>query len=182
MNLISQLEAILFVASKPLSLKALVNATSTQKEDVEQAVQVLCEKFNTETSGIHILESDGMFQMVTNPNAVQVVDAFIEKEIKSELTRAQLETLTVIAYRGPLTRPEIEQIRGVNCALILRNLLMRGLIDEKAESNDLIPSYILSVDALRVLGITTVRDLPEYETLHAHEYLDHALQNEIHDV
>lgn len=136
MNLISQLEAILFVASKPLSLKALVNATSTQKEDVEQAVQVLCEKFNTETSGIHILESDGMFQMVTNPNAVQVVDAFIEKEIKSELTRAQLETLTVIAYRGPLTRPEIEQIRGVNCALILRNLLMRGLIDEKAESND----------------------------------------------
>lgn len=182
MDLISQLEAILFVASKPLSLKALVAATSASKEDVEQALQALSDKFNTDTSGIHILESDGIFQMVTNPQSAQIIDTFIEKEIKSELTRAQLETLTVIAYRGPLTRPEIEQIRGVNCALILRNLSMRGLIDEKAEQNDLIPAYILSLDALRVLGITKVQDLPEYETLHAHEYLDHALQNEIHDV
>lgn len=182
MNIQSQLEAILFVASKPLSLKALVTATGASAEEVQIALQAITEKFNRNESGIHVLENEASYQMVTNPEAVNVIDKFIEKEIKSELTRAQLETLTVIAYRGPLTRPEIEQIRGVNCALILRNLLMRGLIDEKAEANDLIPSYIVSLDALRVLGIHNVEELPEYETLHSHEYLEHALQNEIHDV
>lgn len=182
MNLQSQLESILFVASRPLSLKALVQATGASAEDVLLALESLITKFNQDISGIHILQNEDTFQMVSNPDAVDVIDKFIEKEIKSELTRAQLETLTVIAYRGPLTRPQIEQIRGVNCALILRNLLLRGLVEERAEANDLTASFILSIDALRVLGIQSVKDLPEYETLHAHEYLDHALQNEIHDV
>ncbi len=181
MDLIAQLESILFVASRPLSLKALVQATGFSSEDVLVALESLITKFNQENSGIHILQNEDTFQMVSSPDAVDVIDTFIEKEIKSELTRAQLETLTIVAYRGPITRPEIEQIRGVNCALILRNLLLRGLVEERAEANDLTASFILSVDALRVLGIQTVKDLPEYETLHSHEYLEHALQNEIHD-
>lgn len=182
MNIQSQLEAILFVASKPLSYKALANATGVNLQDIELALRLLTEKFNTPESGIHILESEGTVQMTTNPEEAEVIEKFVEKEIKSELTRAQLETLTVIAYRGPLTRPEIEQIRGVNCALILRNLMMRSLVEENAGVDDLVPSYVLSIDALRVLGLSKVQDLPEYEALHSHAYLEQALESGIHDI
>ncbi len=182
MTLTSQLEAILFVASKPLTLKQLLTATGASLDDVKSALSSLREKYNILECGIVLVESEDTLQMTTNPDAAPVIEKFVQKEISSELTRAQLETLTVIAYRGPLTRPEIEQIRGVNCALILRNLLMRGLLEENAGVDDLMPSYVLSIDALRVLGIQSVTDLPEYEALHAHEYLDQALQTSIHDI
>ncbi len=182
MNLQSQIEAILFVASKPLTLKQLVTSTGAPLDDVKATISVLIDTYNIPDSGIFILETEETFQMTSNPEAASVVEKFVQKEISSELTRAQLETLTVIAYRGPLTRPEIEQIRGVNCALILRNLMMRGLLEENTGVDDLVPSYVLSIDALRVLGIQNVTDLPEYETLHAHEYLDRALDAGIHDV
>ncbi len=182
MNLQPQLEAILFVASKPLTIKQLVTSSGAKQDEVKSALSLLIEKYNTIESGIFILESEDTYQMTTNPEAASSIEKFVQKEITSELTRAQLETLTVIAYRGPLTRPEIEQIRGVNCALILRNLMMRGLVEENAGKDDLVPSYVLSIDALRVLGIKNVSDLPEFETLHAHEYLDHALDAGIHDI
>ncbi len=182
MNLQSQLEAILFVASKPLSYKTLATATGSTLQDIELSLRIIKEKFNSPESGISLVESESLIQMVTNPEHAELIEKFVEKEIKSELTRAQLETLTVIAYRGPLTRPEIEQIRGVNCALILRNLMMRSLVEENAGVDDLLPSYVLSLDALRVLGLNHVQDLPEYETLHSHEYLDRALETGIHDM
>jgi segregation and condensation protein B len=182
MSLIPKLEAILFVASKPLSIKIFVQSTGANAEEVIHTLDVLKEKFNHDESGIHLLQSDDMYQLVSNPALAENVEKFIQKEITSELTKAQLETLTVIAYRGPITRPEIEQIRGVNCAIIIRNLLIRGLIDEKFGVDDLVPSYALSIDALRVLGVDAVTDLPEYETLHAHEYLDRALETGVHDI
>lgn len=182
MNLQTQLEAILFVASKPLSYKSLASAAGVNLSDIESSLRLIIEKFNTPDSGIHVLESDGMVQMTTNPEEADAIEKFVEKEIKSELTRAQLETLTVIAYRGPITRPEIEQIRGVNCALILRNLMMRSLVEENTGVDDLVPSYVLSIDALRVLGLGSVRDLPEYDALHSHEYLEQALDAGIHDI
>ena len=110
--------------------------------------------------------------MATNAENTDVVEGFIRDEIAGELTRAQLETLTVIAYRGPITRPELEQIRGVNCAIIVRNLLMRGLLDERDAVQKLLPVYTVSVEALRHLGVDSVRELPQYELLSQHEYLD----------
>lgn len=182
MSLLPRLEAVLFVASKPLTVKQLANALSASQDEVLAVLKILCEKWNIPESGIHILSSVDSFQMVSNPELSEVVEKFVQKEITSELTRAQLETLTVIAYRGPITRPEIEQIRGVNCSLILRNLLMRGLLEEQSQADDLVPSYVLSIDALRVLGIGSPTQLPDYEILHAHEYLDRALESSIHDM
>ena len=84
-----------------------------------------------------------------------------------ELTRPQLETLTVIAYKSPITKSEIEQIRGINCTMILRNLLMRGLIIE--EEGTLESVYTVSLETLSLLGITKVEDLPDYQKLHDEE-------------
>jgi len=175
MNILSSIESILFVASKPLSVAHIVKALGKSKGDVVEALENLKLKYNREDSGIHVLFEGGSVQMATNPHNAEVVDGFIKDEVSGELTKAQLETLTVVAYRGPVTRPELEQIRGVNCAVILRNLMVRGLVEEKNDDDEIVPVYVLSFDALRHLGVTDSSQLPEYGELHAHEFIEAAL-------
>lgn len=181
MSITSKIESILFVASKPLSVKQIAKAISAKEMDVMEALETLKMKYNQDESGIRILFSDEVVQMSTNPENSEWVDLFVKDEVSGELTKAQLETLTVIAYRGPITRPELEQIRGVNCALIIRNLLVRGLIEEKEEENKILPLYFVSLEALRHLGIDSVENLPDYETIHQHEYIENVLNNKEND-
>jgi segregation and condensation protein B len=170
-QLLAQIESILFVASKPLAPKTIAASLGTTAQKVEDALETLKMKYNRADSGIHILFDADMVQMGTHPDHGDVVGDFLKQEATGELTKAQLETLTVIAYRGPMTRPEIEQIRGVNCAVIVRNLLMRGLIEEEQGKEDLLPVYRLSMDAMAHLGIDSPDKLPEYEVFHSHEYM-----------
>ena len=172
---LGSVEAILFVASKPLSYKQLAKSLGITAEKVAEFVETLTAKYNHEDSGIHIIVSDESVQMGTNPAFIEATDGFVKSDIMGELTRAQLETLTVIAYRGPVTRPEVEQIRGVNCAVIIRNLLMRGLIKSSKQQDALMESFVLTIEALAHLGVSKVEELPDYETLSDHEYLNNAL-------
>lgn len=178
MSLISQIESILFVASKPLTYAQIGKSLGASEQDVERAVQELIHKYNQEASGIHILHEGDRLQMASNPKNISAIEGFMKDEVSGELTKAQLETLTVITYRGPITRPELEQIRGVNCAIILRNLLMRGLIEETQDDHALLPTYRVSLETLRHLGITSTKELPEYESLHAHEHIESALRED----
>lgn len=171
MNITQIIESILFVASKPLSIKKITDATGESIAAVEDALTVLTERYNTSESGIHILRSDDTLRMGTNPTCAQHIEQFVKDEVAGELTRAQLETLSVIAYTAPITRPEIEEIRGVNCSVILRNLMIRGLITEGASEKKVLPVYTLSMEAMRHLGIDTTEDLPEYAALHDHPHL-----------
>ncbi len=179
MSLISQIESILFVASKSISLREIASAIKRKEDEVKLAIEDLKAKYNHDQSGLRILVVDDKAQMATNPDNAGVVDLFIKQEAVGELTRAQLETLTVIAYRGPITRPELEQIRGVNCALILRNLLIRGLVEEEEKADKLLPTYVLSMEAMRHLGIASVSELADYENLSKHEYIESALKKDI---
>ena len=176
MNLVPQIESILFVASTPLSIKKIARVLEVDEREVKSAIEVLHDRYTGNESGIHIVESGDMVQMITNPAHRDVVEYFTKAEVSDELTRAQLETLTVIAYRGPITRPELEQIRGVNCAIIVRNLLVRGLIVEEDSKGGLVPTYQVSIDALRFLGISGVEELPHYSQLHAHAHIERTLQ------
>lgn len=176
MTLLGKIESILFVASKPLTVRKLAKALEVGEDKVEEALDVLKSKYNQEDSGIHLLFADDTVQMSTNPGNADAVEGFVKDEVAGELTKAQLETLTVVAYRGPITRPELEQIRGVNCSVILRNLMMRGLVNEQDGSGKLMPEYVLTVEALRHLGIEGVQELPDYETLSQHEYIEKALE------
>jgi len=178
MNVLSQIESILFVASKPLAPKVIAKALGVSVATVEDALETLKLKYNRADCGIHILFDDESVQFGTNPDNTAAIDSFVKDEVSGELTRPQLETLTVIAYRGPITRPELEQIRGVNCALILRNLMVRGLVEEGEDADKLMPVYRLSFDALRHLGVASVERLPEYNALHAHEHIEQALKQE----
>lgn len=171
MPLISQLESILFVASKPLSLKKIVKVIEADEAEVNEALQKLSAKYNTPDSGVSLLQNNDEWQLISNPANRDAAEKFIKAEVTGELTRPQLETLTVISYCGPITKPELEQIRGVNCSLILRNLLLRGLIKENEDSANLLPTYEAAMDYLRHLGLNSLKDLPDYESLHNHEYV-----------
>jgi segregation and condensation protein B len=180
MSLVTQLEAILFVASKPLTTKKLCEATGDASELVVQALADLGQKYAGESSGIHLVHAGEEWQLVTNPSERTIAERFMKAEISGELTKPQLETLTVISYCGPITRPELEQIRGVNCSLILRNLLMRGLIKESDELTALVPTFTVTVDYLRSLGLSSVEELPRYAELHKHEFIVGALAGNQH--
>ena len=122
-----------------------------------------------------MLSTASEYQLVSSPENKTVAEHFIKAELSGELTRPQLETLTVISYCGPITKPEIEQIRGVNCSLILRNLLMRGLVKESDKETNLLPSYEVTMEYLQHLGINSLSELPDYSELHNHDFVMKAL-------
>ncbi len=174
-DLAAKIEALLFVATKPMSAKQLAGALSVQISEIDTALIDLGAARNIESSGIHLVVGDEGAMLASNPAFADVVASLAKEDIEPELTRPSLETLTIIAYRGPMTKPEIEAIRGVNCTLILRNLLMRGLITEDEDAIKLQPVYVMSNDALRVLGLHSVKELPEYDELHANAKVDKLL-------
>lgn len=175
----SHIESILLVASRPLRYSDIAQVLDADVSVVSEVIEELKARYNTEQSGIHIFVVDDTVRIGTNPAHAPVVEQFMKDEIAGELPKAQLETLTVIAYRGPITRAEIEQIRGVNCSVILRNLLVRGLIEERYDESVLMPVYTISFEALRHLGVTSVDELPEYATLRTHEHIDAMLDDSV---
>ncbi|MEK7644279.1 MAG: SMC-Scp complex subunit ScpB [Patescibacteria group bacterium] len=174
-DLTGRIESLLFVASRPMSREEIGKNVGASSEAVAAAIDSLKEKYRSENSGICLIDNGNDLQMGTNPANREMVDNVITREINGDLTRAQLETLTVVAYCGPITRPELETIRGVNCAIILRNLQMRGLVDEEGADEGIVPYYRVSVSALRFLGIDSPADLPDYDELCDHPYLKQQL-------
>ncbi len=175
----TKIESLLFISNKPLTAKVLSGFLSkdgikTTQEEVARAIEELKQKYNTAESGIQIVQSGEEVQMTTNPEAAALVKKFLKEDITGELTPASLEALTVIAYRGPISKPELEQIRGVNCSLILRNLMIRGLIT--IEENNGQSYYQASVEFLKFLGINFASELPDYERLHQAENLEQYLE------
>ncbi len=171
------LESILFSSTKPVSVLLLKKILDLSDEVLQEAIVDAKVRFNTEASGIHLVEHEGKLQFVTNASQSRVVAALQKEEVAGELTRPSVETLTIIAYRGPITKPEIEQIRGVNCSLIIRNLLVRGLIDEKDDSERLQPVYTVSIDFVRHLGLHAIKDLPDFDLLHENEKISGLIES-----
>ena len=165
----AEVEAIIFASGKPVAVKAIARVLNGSVEDVKTFVETLKSECNTETSGVHLLEHEGQVQFVTNPAHGALIASLVKDEFAGELTRPQLETLSVICYRGPVTKPEIEQIRGVNCSVIIRNLLIRGLVEEKEDATRLQSVYTVSTDFVRHLGVSTLVELPDYERFHTDE-------------
>jgi segregation and condensation protein B len=176
-ELAAKIEALLFLSTRPVSFKKLAKMLDRTVEDVENGLKDLSETRNIAESGIHLIIANGAAELATNPAFSDIVLGMRKEETTADLTRPQLETLTIIAYRGPITRPDIEYIRGVNCTVILRNLLMRGLVIEKEDASRILPVYTLSTEMLRHLGIHSLEELPDYKELHTHAKISQMLDS-----
>lgn len=176
-DLSAKIEALLFLSTKPVTFKKLARQLGVKESEVGEAVEALAEARNQAKSGVHVLVSDQSAAFVTSPDLSEFLASTSKEDEQAELTRPQLETLTIIAYRGPVTKPEIEHIRGVNCSLILRNLLMRGLIDEREDEVRLTSVYSLSPDMLRHLGVRSAKELPDFGQFNQNERMDQLLES-----
>lgn len=165
----AHLEALLFASAKPFTIKTLAKLLQTDDEQVRVWIDELTALFEDRESGVRLVKSGAEVQLMTAPQARALVEQFLKEEITGELTRPQLETLTIIAYRGPISKPDIEQIRGINCTLILRNLQWRGLIAETEFSTSEIPSYRVTLDFVRYLGLSSIEQLPQFAELNVCE-------------
>jgi segregation and condensation protein B len=159
-NLSSILEAILFTASEPLTLARLAALTNETSGAVESALQELGTRL---TGGIRLAHDGSSYRLVTAPEAAETVRRFLEDTSRQDLTRPALETLAIVAYRGPITKGQIEEIRGVASETMLRNLTARGLISEAGRSTE--PGrpmrYVISHAFLQHFGLTSTTELPE---------------------
>ncbi len=165
-----QLESILFVAAKPLRFRALSKLLEVDQKSIEETLFNLEKEYKNANRGIQIVFSEDEVQFVSSEANATIVKKFLKEEVSGELTRPSIETLTIIAYRGPITKTEIEKIRGVNSSLILRNLLLRGLIAESTEG-DVEPRFWVTIEFLKYLGVGSVKELPDYNTLSIIELL-----------
>jgi len=173
MSLKSEIESLLFVSPRPLAARRLAEVLGKGKDEVKNALDELAAEYDARNdSGVVILRNGDEVQMASSPAHAARVKEFLKDETFGELTRPALETLTIVAYRGPLTKPELEQIRGVNCSLILRNLMIRGLVESKDDT------YAVTMDFVRHLGLQSVASLPDYESLRNEENLKKLLEEQ----
>lgn len=173
----SQLESLLFIAAKPLTTKQLAEWLEVKPAEITEACEVLAEDYKASERGIQLTQNNDKYQLVSSPDNAEAVQKFIQEETGGELSRPSLEALTIIAYRGPVAKFELDRIRGVNCSLILRNLLIRGLVEAKDDKGE--TYYNVSLDFLRFLGIGSVTALPDYERLHVEETINQVLEEMI---
>lgn len=160
-----QLESILFISPKPVKIKQLAKILDVSVKEIEANLKLLADEYQTTNRGIQISENSGKAQMITAAENSELVEKFIKDDINSELTRPALETLTIVAYRGPVSKIDLEMIRGVNCSLILRNLMIRGLVEEREDKEKHQMIYQVTFDFLKYLGIRKVQELPDYDRL-----------------
>jgi segregation and condensation protein B len=182
MNVTQQIESLLLVATKPLTVRRLVELTTASTEEVEAALTAIEQKFSAPESGMHLMRHNGTAQFVTSPEVSAVVTEYLKEEQAGELTRAALETLTIIAYRGPISKIQLDTIRGVNCALIIRNLLIKGLIEAKNHKDRAQSTFQVTADFIRHLGLMSVTELQDYERLHSDQLMEQLLHPVTHTI
>lgn len=168
----SEIESILFISGEPVKISRIAKITGAKRPEIENAVLVLQGEYSS-LGGLIILTKEDEIQMATNPDNAGVVDQLIKSEIQENLSRAALEVLSIVAYRGPMTRMDVEAIRGVNCSFTLRSLLMRGLVERIENPKDNRGYlYKISFEFLKKMGVDSVAKLPDFETLSKDERID----------
>jgi segregation and condensation protein B len=159
-DLIKMIEAILFVSPVAVSPSQIAAAIQTQTREVEKALALLTGQYARR--GIRLQWHQDKVLLTTAPETALVVENFLGLEATSKLSRAALETLAIIAYQQPVTRPEIDSIRGVNSDGVLKSLLSKGLIEEagRAERPGRPILYITTSDFLSHFGLAAIEELP----------------------
>lgn len=157
-------EALLFVAAAPVAVAQLAEALECKLQEVEAALQSL-EQAYAQGRGLSLQRHAGRVQLTTAPDLSARVEKFLGLEATARLSRAGLETLAIIAYRQPVTRPGIDSIRGVNSDGVLKSLLSKGLVQEvgRADGPGRPILYGTTSDFLQHFGLNSLAELPPYD-------------------
>lgn len=163
MNILEQkIESLLFFKNEPVSFQWLAKKLDVSLDTISQTIDSMKEYYINR--GIILLTGGQSASLVTAESSKELIKSITNNQGERELSKQALETLSIIAYKGRITKAEIDYIRGVNSVFILRNLLIRGLIIKKENIIDKrAPLYILTHDTLSFLGITDITELPHYE-------------------
>ena len=159
------IEAIIFVSEEPLSVKALADVLKEDRGWIETALEALAEEFNARNGGLHLREVAGGWQFATRPEHHEHVRAFLKSRPSAKLSLASLETLAVIAYKQPITVPEILEIRGVQSPSAIKTLLDKRLIKAcgRKETIGRPMMYGTSKEFLLQFGLKDLTELPSIE-------------------
>src|ERR1700690_1749883 len=158
-----QLEGLLFVAAEPVPLAHLAEALDVNPTMVEAALKEL--ESTLASRGVRLQRYSGRVQLTTAPQMAETIERFLGLEATTHLSRAALETLAMIAYQQPVTRPQIDSVRGVNSESMLKSLLNKGLIFESGRTEG--PGrpilYSTTPEFLQYFGLSSITELPPLE-------------------
>ena len=162
------IEALIFVSDEPLTVKSIADVLKEEKSVISEAVVSLAEEFNARNGGLQLREVAGGWQFATKPEYHEHVRTFLKTRPSAKLTIASLETLAVIAYRQPVTVPEILEIRGVQSPSSIKTLLDKKLIVAKGRKETVgrPMMYGTSKEFLLQFGLKDLSELPSVEDFH----------------
>ncbi len=163
-NLTARIEALLFYFGEPLGLKKMASLLGTTPEACATALTTWeTELAGNPARGLMLLRKEERVQLVTKAEHHAIGEAIVKDEFREALTPAALETLSLIAYLGPVPRATVDYVRGVNGSFTLRALVMRGLV-ERCDEKGMSFRYRVTEQFLKHMGLASLKDLPEYET------------------
>lgn len=164
MDISCKIEALLFWKAEPVSIKKLASLLKVDVPTIKSGLDRLDQDLSNR--GLSLVRTEDEVMIGTNKEFSSLIEEITKEEISRDLGKAGLETLSVILYQGPISRADIDYIRGVNSQFILRNLLIRGLVekmDNPSDSRSFL--YRPSLTLLSHLGVTKIEDLPEYNQI-----------------
>jgi segregation and condensation protein B len=157
-------EALLFVAPAPVTILQLATGTEHTQNEIEKCIKSLQKRYEKE-GGLSLQEHKGRYQLTTRPEIGGIIEKFLGLQATSRLSRAGIESLAIIAYKQPVTRPQLDDIRGVNSDGVMKSLLSKGLIEEmgRAEGPGRPIIYGTTTEFLQYFGLNSIQDLPPLE-------------------
>ena len=166
MDLEKKIEAILFWKGEPISRKKLSEVLHANQTDINEAVEKL--KENLTNRGIVLQEKENEITLGTSPELSDLFENMQKEELNKDLSKASLETMSIVLYKNGVSRAEIDYIRGVNSSFILRALSIRGLVEKNVDPTDS-RRYIYkpTFDLLSYMGVKSVEELPDYNEVNA---------------
>lgn len=162
-NILPTLEAVLFAVGEPIEITKLSQALGTEIVVLSEALDILREKYEDDSSGLCLLRLDDKYQLCTKQQYADSIRSVIEIKKNTPLSQAAFEVLAIVAYNQPVTKAFIEQIRGVDCSAVISNLCQKSLIEEKGRLD--LPGrpliYGTTPEFLRCFCISSLDELPE---------------------
>jgi segregation and condensation protein B len=154
------IEGLLFYKSAPQKKTTVLKLFGITEEELHSAVAILSDRLKS--GATRLIQTDTEIQLVTAPELAPIIEALRKNELKADIGKAGAETLAIILYQAPVSRADIDRIRGVNSSFILRNLQIRGLIERIPAEQGSGYRYTISPTLLAHLGVTQKHELPDF--------------------